>query len=509
MFLNPEKSSRFKAIGGTQAIVSILGQQRGESVGHGSHQVTTRVERNFVVFVYTARFDRIVESVQNTHLGNDKEHTIPGSIFRDDWWSTLPIACPRIPDAFGYFTLYGLISCTQPEACAEGLSHEKANCGIASRVSYNEAGRILHFRDDRGTRLLIELDVNRTEDNLTRPYLHDLRLERFNFLGKLEGWSIELLPFLELWYVLSYDSAFECRGSGAGKGKRRPQGSARQKKGKKDSKDVWDEASSHILRIDLAESQLDTRKYFQEYDEANIYTDLSLTNFVTREILQFTSAAAYLVEPGRPVLRFDVMSCRVDDPKRKRHELIGLGLPEVPQEHDSQAATYEHVKHLNEKMEAEEMEQDYPTESSDEEMPKIKKREEKKYNCQECDYAASKPALLIQHLRSHSEQAVCLLEASPVIISEEKVMHQALTGSVENLFYLKEAEHSVNMVETDFEAAELAESSKSKGGRKKVCFEKVEDLYIRRAKKVSSSRAKGQHHHIDSQGEEEMKIGTL
>lgn len=57
MFLNPEKSSRFKAIGGTQAIVSILGQQRGESVGHGSHQVTTRVERNFVVFVYTARFD--------------------------------------------------------------------------------------------------------------------------------------------------------------------------------------------------------------------------------------------------------------------------------------------------------------------------------------------------------------------------------------------------------------------------------------------------------------------
>ncbi|BBM99943.1 hypothetical protein MPTK1_1g25040 [Marchantia polymorpha subsp. ruderalis] len=77
----------------------------------------------------------------------------------------------------------------------------------------------------------------------------------------------------------------------AGKGKRRPQGSARQKKGKKDSKDVWDEAGSQILRIDLAESQLETRKYFQEYDEAIIYTILGLTNFVTREILQFTSAA--------------------------------------------------------------------------------------------------------------------------------------------------------------------------------------------------------------------------
>lgn len=50
-------------------------------------------------------------------------------------------------------------------------------------------------------------------------------------------------------------------------------------------------------------------------------------------------------------------------------------------------------------------------------------------------------------ISSCSSKAVCLLEASPVIISEEKVMHQALTGSVENLFYLKEAEHSVNMVE--------------------------------------------------------------
>ncbi|KAL2653392.1 hypothetical protein R1flu_021520 [Riccia fluitans] len=33
-----------------------------------------------------------------------------------------------------------------------------------------------------------------------------------------------------------------------------------------------------------------------------------------------------------------------------------------------------------------------------------KQKKEKNYTCQECDYAASKPALLIQHLRSHSEQ---------------------------------------------------------------------------------------------------------
>ncbi|KAG6553725.1 hypothetical protein Mapa_004640 [Marchantia paleacea] len=63
---------------------------------------------------------------------------------------------------------------------------------------------------------------------------------------------------------------------------------------------------------------------------------------------------------------------------------------------------------------------------------------------------------------------------------------------------------------TDFEAAELAEPSKSKGGRKKVCFDKVEDLYIRRgANKILSGRAKRRHHHIESQGEEEVEVGTL
>lgn len=77
-----------------------------------------------------------------------------------------------------------------------------------------------------------------------------------------------------------------------GKGKRRPSGAAgRHRKGKKRSKDVWDESGAQILRIDLAESQLETRKYFQEYDEAVIYSILGLANFVTREILHFISTS--------------------------------------------------------------------------------------------------------------------------------------------------------------------------------------------------------------------------
>ncbi|KAL2653395.1 hypothetical protein R1flu_021523 [Riccia fluitans] len=95
----------------------------------------------------------------------------------------------------------------------------------------------------------------------------------------------------------------------AGKGKKRlPAGAdGKQRKGKKESRELWDEAGAQILRIDLAEAQLETRKYFQEYDESVIYTVLGLTNFATREILQFVASslqtrhdwAQYLVPDDR------------------------------------------------------------------------------------------------------------------------------------------------------------------------------------------------------------------
>ncbi|KAL3685264.1 hypothetical protein R1sor_003286 [Riccia sorocarpa] len=79
----------------------------------------------------------------------------------------------------------------------------------------------------------------------------------------------------------------------AGKGKKRLAAGAggRQRKGKKESKEVWDESGAQILRIDLADAQLETRRYFQEYDESVIYTVLGLTNFAAREILQFSATA--------------------------------------------------------------------------------------------------------------------------------------------------------------------------------------------------------------------------
>ncbi|KAL3685267.1 hypothetical protein R1sor_003289 [Riccia sorocarpa] len=67
---------------------------------------------------------------------------------------------------------------------------------------------------------------------------------------------------------------------------------------------------------------------------------------------------------------------------------------------------------LDQDEEDEDSEGSLSTEESDEDSPpspgvegsRKKKQKEKKYTCQECDYAASKPALLIQHLRSHSDQ---------------------------------------------------------------------------------------------------------
>ncbi|BFI25845.1 adaptin ear-binding coat-associated protein 1/2 [Marchantia polymorpha subsp. ruderalis] len=63
--------------------------------------------------------------------------------------------------------------------------------------------------------------------------------------------------------------------------------------------------------------------------------------------------------------RFFVL--RIEDTsnsKQKRHAFIGLGLRERPQAYDFQAAIFDHVKYLNKKKEAEEMEQEYQTKPS-------------------------------------------------------------------------------------------------------------------------------------------------
>ncbi|KAL2652654.1 hypothetical protein R1flu_020782 [Riccia fluitans] len=52
------------------------------------------------------------------------------------------------------------------------------------------------------------------------------------------------------------------------------------------------------------------------------------------------------------------------DTRQKRHAFIGLGLRERPQAYDFQAAIFDHVKYLNKKKEAEEMEQVYQSKPS-------------------------------------------------------------------------------------------------------------------------------------------------
>ncbi|KAL3684502.1 hypothetical protein R1sor_002524 [Riccia sorocarpa] len=52
------------------------------------------------------------------------------------------------------------------------------------------------------------------------------------------------------------------------------------------------------------------------------------------------------------------------DSRHKRHAFIGLGLRERPQAYDFQAAIFDHVKYLNKKKEAQEMEQVYQSKPS-------------------------------------------------------------------------------------------------------------------------------------------------
>jgi hypothetical protein len=56
---------------------------------------------------------------------------------------------------------------------------------------------------------------------------------------------------------------------------------------------------------------------------------------------------------------------------------------------------------------------------------KSKNQQKKNYACDECGYSASKPALLIQHLRSHSNQVchISLLQTVKILYVVKRNMH--------------------------------------------------------------------------------------
>jgi len=70
------------------------------------------------------------------------------------------------------------------------------------------------------------------------------------------------------------------------------------------------------------------------------------------------------VEPVIDSSRYFVLCIEENFGGHTRHAFIGLGFRERPQAYDFQAALYDHVKYLNKKQAAEEMEQQYQTRSS-------------------------------------------------------------------------------------------------------------------------------------------------
>ncbi|XP_038973851.1 uncharacterized protein At1g03900 isoform X2 [Phoenix dactylifera] len=70
------------------------------------------------------------------------------------------------------------------------------------------------------------------------------------------------------------------------------------------------------------------------------------------------------VEPVIDSSRYFVLRVEEDIDGRRRHAFIGLGFRERPEAYDFQAALYDHMKYLNKKKTAEEMEQHYQTTSS-------------------------------------------------------------------------------------------------------------------------------------------------
>ncbi|KAJ7568967.1 hypothetical protein O6H91_01G055100 [Diphasiastrum complanatum] len=62
--------------------------------------------------------------------------------------------------------------------------------------------------------------------------------------------------------------------------------------------------------------------------------------------------------------RFFVLRIEDTSSGQSRHAFIGIGFRERPQAYDFQAALYDHVKYLNKKKEAEEMEQEYHSKPS-------------------------------------------------------------------------------------------------------------------------------------------------
>lgn len=70
------------------------------------------------------------------------------------------------------------------------------------------------------------------------------------------------------------------------------------------------------------------------------------------------------VEPVIDSSRYFVLCVEENFGGHTRHAFIGLGFRERPQAYDFQAALYDHVKYLNKKQAAEEMEQQYQTSSS-------------------------------------------------------------------------------------------------------------------------------------------------
>lgn len=70
------------------------------------------------------------------------------------------------------------------------------------------------------------------------------------------------------------------------------------------------------------------------------------------------------VEPVIDSSRYFVLCVEENFGGHTRHAFIGLGFRERPQAYDFQAALYDHVKYLNKKQAAEEMEQQYQTRSS-------------------------------------------------------------------------------------------------------------------------------------------------
>ncbi|KAH9309852.1 hypothetical protein KI387_037763, partial [Taxus chinensis] len=70
------------------------------------------------------------------------------------------------------------------------------------------------------------------------------------------------------------------------------------------------------------------------------------------------------VEPVIDSSRYFALCIEENFGERTRHAFIGIGFRERPEAYDFQAALYDHVKYLNKKQAAEEMEQQYQTKAS-------------------------------------------------------------------------------------------------------------------------------------------------